>query len=76
MRKIYLLYEHTENSKYIVAAGYSYWELSKVMFRHEVSGPIELVEVNMDEVDAWNVEEKTMVVEGGALNKAASFRGE
>ena len=69
-----MLYEHTENSKYIVAAGCSYWELSKVMFKHKVNGPIELVEVEINELDAWNVEEKTMVVEGGALNKAASFR--
>ncbi len=74
MSKIYIVYEHHKNDKYIIAAGYNLDEMVETMIHKKANGPKELIALSFDHVDGSDPEEITIAVEGGALHKAASFR--
>jgi len=74
MSRIFILYEHHETDKYIIAAGYNFMDMMGKMIHQKANGPKELIELSFNHIDGSGPEERTVAIEGGAIHKAASFR--
>ena len=74
MSRIFILYEHHDTDKYIIGAGYDLKEMIDQAIQQKANGPKELIELTFNHIDGSGPEETTLVIEGGAIHKAASFR--
>ena len=74
MSRIFILYEHHDTDKYIIGAGYDLKEMIDQAIQQKANGPKELIELTFNHIDGSGPEETTLVIEGGAIHKAASLR--